>query len=102
MPSVGSPSEHRYDETSERMVLLVHSALHVSQRRWQFSTRDVRLARHISMSKPASGVSRSRANLNSQYRRSGRIMYSTSVTPERCVREAFGEQYAGVPSSVMQ
>ena len=65
MPSVGRPSEHRYDEMSERKVLLVHSALHVSQRRWQLKTRDERLARHSSMSKPDSGVSRSRANLNS-------------------------------------
>ena len=44
------------------------------------------------MSLPASGVSRCRANIDSQYSRSGRFMYSTSVTPERCVRVALGEQ----------
>ena len=29
-------------------------------------------------------------------------MYSTSVTPERCVREAFGEQYDTWLPSLMQ
>ena len=43
-----------------------------------------------------------RFDSKNQKSRSGRIMYSTSVTPERCVREAFGEQYAGLPASVMQ
>jgi len=54
--------------------------------------RAVRLARHSSMSSPDSEASRWRANLNSQNSRSGRIMYSTSVTPLRCVRVELGEQ----------
>ena len=92
MPRTGSATEHLATEAISRTVLLVHQALHASQLMWHFSTRAVRLERHSSMSSPASAASRWRANLNSQYSRSGRIMYSTSVTPLRCVRVALGEQ----------
>lgn len=54
--------------------MLVHSAEHASHVRWQLVTRLVRLARHCSMSSPASGVSRCRANLDSLRRARGGVV----------------------------
>ena len=92
MPGMGNEMEHRTTPMMSLTALLVQWAPHASQLRWHLATRAVRLERHSSMSSPDSPAIRWRANLNSQYSRSGRIMYSTSVTPLRCVRVALGEQ----------
>ena len=89
---MGSEIEQRTDEMTSRAILLVQCAPHASQLMWHRSMRAVRLERHSSTASPDAAASRCRANLNSQYSRSGRIMYSTSVTPLRCVRVALGEQ----------
>ena len=102
MPRRGMLTVHLAMSPMVLAVAEVHSDWQPSQDRAQPEMRAEMLARHASTSLPTSGASRSREKAISHPRRSGRIRYRNSVTPERCVREALGEQVACAPVSEMQ